>query len=192
MKRTQLILFCIHLLFTTCKKKNDITTINEIDTNLSIGDIHEGGVIFYLDSTGKHGFVCDYKDLGIAEWGCHDSIISGADATEIGEGYQNTIDVEAGCTIQNTAADYCVHSSSQGYSDWFLPSKDELNQIYINKNIIQLVNEVSDFSPTYYWSSSENTSKHEYDQSWGQYFSNGFQYGYDKSSFYNVRAIRAF
>lgn len=191
MKRTQILLFCIYLLFTTCKK-NDIITLEDTYTNLSIGDIHKGGIIFYLDSSGKHGFVCDYKDLGIAEWGCHDTIIFGADATNIGGGYQNTIDVEAGCAMQNTAADYCANSSSQGYSDWFLPSKDELNQIYINKDVIQLANEVTAFSSTYYWSSSENISKHEYDRSWGQYFDNGFQYGYDKSSFYSVRAIREF
>jgi len=94
--------------------------------------------------------------------------------------------------MPNTAADYCANSSAQGYSDWFLPSKDELNQMYLYKTTIQLTDGVAAFSTTYYWSSSESNSKHDYDPAWGQYFINGFQYGYDKSSFYSVRAIRAF
>jgi hypothetical protein len=192
MKKILLKLLCLSLLFTACKKDDETSTINMNNTNLSIGDIYQGGVIFYLDITGQHGFVCDFKDLGIAEWGCHDTIITGADETEIGKGYQNTIDVETGCTMPNTAADYCANSSAQGYSDWFLPSKDELNQMYLHKTTIQLTDGVTAFSTTYYWSSSESNSKHDYDPAWGQYFSNGFQYGYDKSSSYSVRAIRAF
>jgi len=193
MKKALLILLCLPLFFVACKKENDLPTIKiENNINLAIGDIHQGGVIFYLDSIGQHGFMCDFQDLGTAEWGCHDTIIPGADETEIGKGYQNTIDIEAGCIMPNTAADYCTNSVAQGYSDWFLPSKDELNQMYLQKNTIELTNGVTAFSTTYYWSSSESNSKHDYDPSWGQYFSNGFQYGYDKSSTYSVRAIRAF
>jgi len=68
MKKTLLILFCLPLLFTACKKDDEISTINMNNINLSIGDIYQGGVIFYLDVTSQHGFVCDFKDLGIAEW----------------------------------------------------------------------------------------------------------------------------
>ena len=193
MKKLLLILLCLPLLFTTCKKDDYVPTTNgNNNPNLAIGDIYQGGVIFYLDSTGQHGFVCDFQDLSTAEWGCHDTIISGADGTGIGKGYQNTIDIEAGCTMLNTAADYCANSSAQGYFDWFLPSKDELNQIHMHKTKIQLTNGVTDFSTTYYWSSSESNSKHDYDPAWGQYFGNGFQYSYDKNGIYSVRAIRSF
>ena len=139
--------------------------------------------------------MCDFQDLGAAEWGCHDTLILGADGTGIGEGYQNTIDIEAGCTKANTAADYCANSSAQGYSDWFLPSKEELNQMYLNKSYIDstsLSNGGAAFGTKYYWSSSESENKHEYGTAWGQYFGNGFQYGYDKRSFYSVRAIQTF
>jgi len=197
MKRLILILLCLQFIFTTCKKESIIPLTNGNnntgdDSDLSIGDIHQGGVIFYLDSTGQHGFVCDFKDLGIVVWGCHDTLISGADGIGIGNGYQNTIDIELGCAKSNTAADYCANSSAQGYNDWFLPSKDELNQIYLNKDTIQLTNGVSSFSSTIYWSSSESGNKHDYFDAWGQYFGNGFQYGYDKSSSCLVIAIRSF
>ena len=193
MKKILFIFLFFSLIFTACKKDN-YAPITHADNNpnLAIGDIYQGGVIFYLDSSGQHGFVCDFKDLETAEWGCHDTIIAGADRMGIGEGYQNTLDIQSGCTVPNTAADYCVNSSAQGYSDWFLPSKDELNQIYMHKTTIQLKSEVTAFSTTQYWSSSESNSKHDYDPAWGQYFGNGFQYGYDKLGIYSVRAIRAF
>ena len=190
MKKILLILLCLQLLLTTCKKEDNMPT-----TDLAIGDTHQGGVVFYLDATGQHGFVCDFQDLGTTEWGCHDTLIPGADETGIGKGYQNTIDIEVGCTKANTAADYCANSSAEGYSDWFLPSKEELNQVYLNKSYIDstaLSNGGAAFTTSYYWSSSESESKHDYDPSWGQYFGNGFQYGYDKSSTCGVRAIRAF
>ena len=91
-------LLCLPLLFTTCKKEDNMPT-----ADLAIGDTHQGGVVFYLDATGQHGFVCDFQDLGTTEWGCHDTLIPAADGTGIGKGYQNTIDIEAGCTKANTA-----------------------------------------------------------------------------------------
>ena len=190
MRRILLILLGLPILFTTCKKEDNIPA-----PDLAIGDTHQGGIIFCLDATGQHGFVCDFQDLGAAEWGCHDTLILGADGTGIGKGYQNTIDIEAGCTKSNIAADYCANSSAQGYSDWFLPSKEELNQMYLNKSYIDsisLSNGGVAFKDLYYWSSSESESKHDYGTAWGQYFANGFQYGYDKRSACSFRAIRAF
>jgi len=68
------------------------------------------------------------------------------------------------------------------YTDWFLPSKDELNKLYINKVAI------GGFFADFYWSSSELNAY----VAWGQAFINGYQYGNYEYSAYRVRAVRAF
>jgi hypothetical protein len=71
-----------------------------------------------------------------------------------------------------------------GYSDWRLPTKDELNLIYQNlraKNIGNLGND-------WYWSSSEG----DINYAWIQRFSDGSQPSSYKNRAYSVRAVRAF
>ncbi len=119
-----------------------------------------------------------------AEWGCVGTLISGADGFTVGTGEQNTIDIEAGCTTPGTAADICANLSLGGYSDWFLPSKDELNLMYENLKL----SGVGGFADSYYWSSSEYYANY----AWEQSFYNGNQYNNNKSNTYRVRAVRAF
>jgi len=119
-----------------------------------------------------------------AVWGCEMSLISGADGTAVGTGEQNTIDIEAGCGTIGTAADICVNLSLGGYSDWFLPSKDELDLIYENLKVFG----VGGFADSGYWSSSEYAAH----SAWLQYFSNGNHNHYFKNNTYRVRAVRAF
>ncbi|MDA7578747.1 DUF1566 domain-containing protein, partial [Flavobacteriales bacterium] len=119
---------------------------------LQIGDTYQGGIVFYLDSLGG-GLISAPSDQSTgAEWGCYGTQISGADGTAIGTGYQNTIDIEAGCTTPGTAADICANLTLGGYSDWFLPSKGELIEIYstLGPNAFgQYNNNIA------YWTSSE-------------------------------------
>ena len=147
-----------------------------------------GGYIFY----DKGGYSDGWRYLEAApsdqstsaEWGCDEISISGADGTAVGTGEQNTIDIEAGCTIPGTAADLCANLSLGGYSDWFLPSKDELNLMYENLKVFG----VSDFVDSFYWSSSEFNAYF----AWAQYFGSGLQFNYDKYYTLRVRAVRAF
>ena len=157
---------------------------------LAIGDTHQGGIVFYLNGSGG-GLIAAPSDQSSAVWGCYGTPISGAAGTAIGTGNQNTIDIEAGCTTTGTAADICANLTLGVYSDWFLPSKDELNQMYLNigqGNALGLGN-IGGFANNYYWSSSE------YDNYvvWGQHFYFGYQNYVNKySDTGNVRAIRAF
>lgn len=57
-----LCLFSI-IYFDSCKKDDENKSSNNpITTGLKIGDIYEGGIIFYLDATGQHGMVCATSD----------------------------------------------------------------------------------------------------------------------------------
>jgi hypothetical protein len=69
-----------------------------------------------------------------------------------------------------------------GYSDWFLPSKDELNLLYQQKT------SVGGLSSDYYWSSSEYYSS----SAWLQHFLTGIQGNGGKTNGNHIRAIRSF
>ena len=82
----------------------------------------------------------------------------------------------------NLADTYSAIVNGVAYGDWFLPSKGELNQMYVNKVA------VGGFSSGYYWSSSEGGAI----DAWGQFFDSGYQYNNYKTSTYYVRPVRAF
>ena len=141
---------------------------------LQIGDQHSGGVVFYVDETGEHGLVAAMEDLtegatdpsGFGfngyEWGCYQQEVNGADGQAIGTGYQNTMDiVNQGCSTENgdiTAAQVALDAEINGYSDWYLPSKHELVEMYNTIGNGGSEGNLGGFETSdspYYWSSSE-------------------------------------
>jgi hypothetical protein len=188
-------LFLIGVFFlhaSGCKKNENNNNNNNPPQVLVIGQSYQGGKIAYILMFGdpgfnamvQHGIIAAPNDLnGTPSWGCDGTIISGADGTAIGTGNQNTIDIVNGCSTAGIAAKLCNELTLDGYSDWYLPSKDELNKLYINKVLI------GGFSSLFYWSSSEASAS----TAWGQNFSYGGQYGdLGKYGPAYVRPVRSF
>jgi len=178
---------------------------NEL-TQYQVGDLAEGGIVFYVDETGQHGLVAALEDLtegatdpyGLGygyEWGCYFENVSGADGAAIGTGYQNTMDiVNQGCDTENggiTAAQAALDAEINDYSDWFLPSNDELNEMYNTIGPGGLGSNIGGFgnsNDSYYWSSSEINNM----TAWSIDFGNGGTGDDDKVNPSRVRVIRAF
>ena len=199
MKKLLYTLLAVSIIFSSCDKDDDNTSDsgNNNNSDLAIGDTHQGGIIFYLDGNGG-GLIAAPTDQSSAEaeWGCSETNITGADGMAIGTGAQNTIDiVNANCSPYYSghpiAANICDTLTLGGYSDWFLPSKDELNKMYLNigqGNALGLGN-VGGFATSWYWSSTE----YDPNRAWRQTFNGGYQANGKTNTNYNgVRAVRAF
>lgn len=158
---------------------------NEADQpKFVIGQAYQGGAIFYLDDTGEHGLIASTKDNGTGIWGCNNVLIQGADGIAIGTGAQNTKDIVNGCTTSGIAARICDELVLNEYSDWYLPSKDEL-ELLLEPSVM---NKVGGFKTSFYWSSSEGGSG----VAWRKKDNSGNQ-GYSRKDGSNyIRAIRSF
>ncbi len=106
--------------------------------------------------------------------------IPGADEIGIGFGKVNTDDMVAACT--SGAANSVRAYTGGGKSDWFLPSKDELNELYKQKTT------VDGFAAGDYWSSSQQSKV----LAWLQNFVGGNEFDINKDDHFYVRPIRAF
>ncbi|MDC0087065.1 DUF1566 domain-containing protein [Polaribacter sp.] len=167
-----------------------------------VGDFYQGGVVFHLFEEGETGYVAGETHGLIAavadqssgiRWynGINDT--TGATGTAIGTGSANTdaiINVQ-GATETSYAAGLARAYTGGGYTDWFLPSKDELNKMFSYKAVINTTataNDGSNFATNYYWSSTE----YDNDNAWFQDFEYGNQSTINKYDPSIVRAVRAF
>ena len=130
---------------------DEVTFTTDTTSELYIGKLHAGGLIFYLDSTRQHGMVCAQMDQGRYIWGCNGSFIP-TTSSNFGTGSMNTSLITMHCAQRPIAASVCADLALNGYTDWYLPSLGEVQLIFIN---LRLQN-IGSFGLNhgYYWSSS--------------------------------------
>ena len=171
-----------------------------------------GGIVFYVDSAGfscgsgfsatgsPTGGKCNYLEAapttGASAWtdvrrswstGTTNqyATVANATGTAIGTGYKNSVAIVAqsgNVAATSAAVEARAYRGPNNLSDWFLPSKDELNQLHLRKT------DVGGFVNYYYWSSSEHISY----SAWEQSFTDVDQDTYGKGGSDYVRPVRAF
>jgi hypothetical protein len=189
-------LILITLAFTSCKKGGcmDYDALNydpeaKVDDNTCyyywIGQNYQGGKIFYIDRSKKHGMIAAEFDLPNSYWGCtNDSIeVLGINETAVGRGAANSQIIVDQCGY-NTAAGECLMLDTMGYDDWFLPSLEEMRGISENLGRLGQAN----LKSGYYWTSSQYTKGFSYVLMNG----NRSPALFLKGSMFAVRPIRSF
>ncbi len=140
-----------------------------------------GGKVFYLsDAAGLHGLEAAPVDQSNAKWGCNGTLVGGT-GRAVGTGKANTAAIKAKCGT-GTGAQIAASYSLNGFTDWYLPSLDELILLYAQKA------RVGGFANKLYLSSWELDGFN----SWGLDFSDGSETGYGKGYAFLVRAVRTF
>ncbi len=149
-----------------------------------------GGFIFYDKGSFSNGWryleaaPSDINATAGSPWGCSGTSITGAAGTAIGSGKANTLSIINGCITTNIAARLCNQFSINGYSDWFLPSNSELDQMYQNLR----VNGLGAFLGANYWSSTQLSGTTANTEN----FASGVFSTAAKTSVLRVRPIRMF
>ena len=175
-----------------------ITPIELINANIPLENLYgmqfEDGLIFYLNTDDGTGMIAAAEDQDESEfWGCSGDDISELSnvanlpaeidlevGARIDDGLANTDAIISECNGRFVAARLCRELGDA----WFLPSRAELNLMYINLSSI----EKAGFSGNFYWSSTEIDS----DFVWSQDFNNGRLINGLKSNGISVRAARSF
>jgi hypothetical protein len=164
---------------------------------LEAGDVGPaGGFVFYVNPNyatdgWRYLEAAPFDQSAGAKWGCFRRSTQGARGTAIGTGKQNTADMLAACSDQETAASLCANASINGFAGWFLPSRDELALMYKNLKAAR----VTDFGivgttdNVSYWTSTQQTT----DMANHIDFADSGRQHYDDKDFpRRVRAVRAF
>ena len=187
----------------------DVAGSSSSNNTYSVGDFAHGGVVFWVDNTGQHGLVCTKEDLSVnpsdptigVRWhaGSFGNTQAKGDGVYAGKANTSIIiasHVSIGDDGSTNASRMCneieITESSITYGDWYLPSKEELYLMWLNRNAINTTavsNGGSNFTTLWYWSSTESSNMAVEAQ---RFNSSGSQSASNKGNTCYVRAVRAF
>jgi len=153
----------------------DRVLYNKNGTAVDKGPGPGGGTVFYYSEAGftmtDNRQVCHFLEAApidmpkLLQWSSHDTSITGT-GTAIGSGRRNTALILA-TDAAAPAAKACKDYRGGGKTDWFLPSKDELNELYKNRAVVGITGRD-------YWSSSQGgLNQYGVRKAWYQVFSGG-------------------
>ncbi|OIQ29385.1 MAG: hypothetical protein BM564_06725 [Bacteroidetes bacterium MedPE-SWsnd-G2] len=135
-----------------------------------IGEFYGGGIVFYTYDNGNHGLIISTEDMSDGdevEWGFKDDDISEAESEWNGSG--NTLALVEEGVESDEAAGLCNNYNSGNFSDWYLPSLNELQLIFKSLYIINKTLDSDSDSNTYglsvndsYWSSTQQNDEKSY------------------------------
>ena len=171
---------------------------------VAIGDNFQGGTVFYILQNGdpgydpnvQHGLIVSDVDLNSSnkdtEYGCKGTLNGTGPA--IGDGANNTALILSTCSTAGIAAELCNnYSITVGgitYNDWFLPSQDEIQELYNHSQYGPTGGMTlnTSFGNVEYYTSTETSA----DKSYHLHFSNNNMHNDGKDKRKNVRAVRSF
>ena len=172
--------------------------VDENGCHVVLGNYALGGIIFFIDETLNHGLIVSLNDSESGEWGCPDEEILNANDSTLRTGYTNTLAIlSSDCEPAGISSIIAAYSATIFTSedtlinDWYLPSVNELELLYKEREWIDdslTVYNGTKFKNTTYWSSTQNGI----DKAISVSFGNGSTKSSYKVSVNEVRAIRAF
>ena len=185
----------------------DIETRTQEEKSL-IGELYGGGVIYWVNPDDKNDFRVVALDESQKTWAAGTGYVlgsgaqspsdrNGADVWQIAKQYSDNKTGGASGTFATDfpAFAYCYNYQGPNNTDpvgtWYLPSKQELQDLYAAKGSVESVitaNDGTAFSADYYWSATEYSTGSSY--AWHVYFLVGQANSCNKTYIGSVRCVR--
>jgi hypothetical protein len=164
----------------------NLVTTTTTENPLAVGKFYSGGIIASSSIIDNQVMIVSLEDLGTATWYNGSFVTIGTTATGLKTGSANTDSIIS----TQGAGTYAASLTRDNILPWGLPSKDELNEVYVNIAVINTGMANNGGDPvdltSFCWSSTE----YDINSAWFQSFYDGFQNFANKVTSFNVRAVR--